>query len=196
MTLLWHNSVVVILESCVAIRLTNQTAVQGYGIDQLAIQALTWLAQAPPYKSQFTIDVRDSRFSLLHLALWLIKFFKLIFMVLPFSISSNLQIWIVKYCSIEFKIWFEYLIFILPLNDLCISKSIFTMLIEVEQNWDVFNPKNFPQKFCSLFIYFRRKNARAVVVNRKSTTVALSERKKLPRKCHWAKGNWSCLTHV
>ena len=69
MTLLWHNSVVVILESSVAIRLTNQTAVQGYGIDQLAIQALTWLAQTPPYKSQFTIDVRDSRFSLLHLAL-------------------------------------------------------------------------------------------------------------------------------
>ena len=44
MTLLWHNSVVVILESCVAIRLTNQTVVQGYGIDQLAIQALTCVA--------------------------------------------------------------------------------------------------------------------------------------------------------
>jgi len=89
------------------------------------------------------------------------------------AFRQTCKIW-VKYCSSEFQIWFEYLIFILPLNDLCISKSIFTMLIEVEQNWDVFIPKNFPQKLCSLFIYFRRKNARAVVVNRKSMRVALS----------------------
>ena len=62
-----HNSLSVVLEYCEAVTLHNQTLNKNAGFEALAYEALKYLSYSVPYKTQFTLDVRNPSFSLLGL---------------------------------------------------------------------------------------------------------------------------------